>query len=42
MYEHTAVPTGNPNQRRGHGIGIDEAPMTEECIVLTENVVQRR
>ena len=37
MYEHTAVPTDNLNQRWGHGIWIGEAPMTDEYIVLTEN-----
>ena len=37
MYEHTAVPTGNLNQRWGHGIWIGEAPMTDECIIPTEN-----
>ena len=41
MYEHTAVPTDNLNQRWGHGIWIGEAPMTDECIVLTENGVQK-
>ena len=41
MYEHTAVPTDNLNQRWAHGIWIGEAPMTDECIVLTENGVQK-
>ena len=41
MYEHTAVPTDNLNQRWGHGIWIGEAPMADECIVLTENGVQK-
>ena len=41
MYEHTAVPTDKLNQRWGHGIWIGEAPMTDECIVLTENGVQK-
>ena len=41
MYEHTALPTGNLNQRWGHGIWIGAAPMIDECIVLTENGVQK-
>ena len=41
MYEHTAVLTGNLNQRWGHGIWIGEVPMTDECIVLTESEVQK-
>ena len=41
MYEHTAVPTGNPDQRWDHGIWFDEAPMTDECIILTENGAQK-
>ena len=41
MYEHTAVPTGNLNQRWSHGIWVGEAPMTDERIVLTENEVQK-
>ena len=41
MYEHTAVPTDNLNQRWCHGIWIGEAPMTDECIILTENGVQK-
>ena len=41
MYEHTAVPTDNPNQRWGHGIWIGEAPMTDECTILTENGIQK-
>ena len=36
MYEHTAVPTDNLNQRWGHGIWIGEAPMTHECIIPSE------
>ena len=36
MYEHTALPTGNLNQRWGHGIWIGEAPMTDECIIPPE------
>ena len=30
IYEHTAVPTGNLNQKWGHGIWVGEAPMTDE------------
>ena len=41
MYERTAVRTGNLNQRWGHGIWIGEAPMTDECIIPTENGVQK-
>ena len=41
MYEHTAVPTDNLNQR-GHGIWIGEALMTDECLILSENEVQYR
>ena len=41
MHEHTAVPTDNLNQRWGHGIWIGEAPMTDECIIPSENVVQK-
>ena len=41
MYEHTAVPSGNLNHRWGHGIWIGEAPMTDECIILTENGIQK-
>ena len=41
MYEQTAVPTGNLNQIWSHGIWVGEAPMTDECIILTENVVQK-
>ena len=41
MYEHTAVPTGDLNQRWSHGILIGETPLTDECIVLTENGVQQ-
>ena len=39
MYEHTVVPTGNLNHRWGHGICVGEAPMTNECIILTENEI---
>ena len=41
MYENTAVSSGNLNQRWGHGIWVGEAPMTDECIILTENGVQK-
>ena len=41
MYEHTAVPTDNPNQRWGHGIWVGEAPLTDDCIIPTENGVQK-
>ena len=41
MYEHTAVPTGNLNQRWDHGIWVGEAPMTDECILPTVNGVQK-
>ena len=41
MYEHTAMPTDNLNQRWEHGIWIGEAPMTDECIILTENGIQK-
>ena len=34
------MPTDNLNQRWCHGIWIGEAPMIDECIVLTENGVQ--
>ena len=37
MYEHTAVPTGNLNQRWGHGIWVGEAPITDERIIPSEN-----
>ena len=33
--------TDSLNQRWDHGIWIGEAPMTDECIVLTENGVQK-
>ena len=36
---HTAVPTDNLNPRWGHGIWIGEAPMTDECIILTESEI---
>ena len=41
MYEHTAAPTDNLNQRWDNEIWIGEAPMTDECIILTENGIQR-
>ena len=41
MYENTAVPTSNLNQRWSHGIWIGEAPMTVECIIPTQNGVQK-
>ena len=41
MYEHTAVRTGNLNQRWGHGIWIGEAPMTDKCIISSENGIQK-
>ena len=41
MYEHTAVPTDNQNQRWGHGIWIGEAPMTDECIISSEDGIQK-
>ena len=36
-----AVPTGNLDQRWGHGIWVGKAPMTDEHIILTENAVQK-
>ena len=41
MYKYTAVPTGNLDQRWGHGIWVGKAPMTHEHIILTENGVQK-
>ena len=41
MHKHTAVPTDNLSQRWGHGIWVGEASMTDECIALTENGVQK-
>ena len=41
MNEHTAVLTGNLNQRWDHGIWIGEAQMTDKCIIPTENEVQK-
>ena len=39
--KYTAVPTGNLDQRWGHGIWVGTAPMTDEHIILTENGVQK-
>ena len=36
MYKYTAVPTGNLDQRLGHGIWVGKAPMTDEHTILTE------
>ena len=41
MYEHTAVPTSNLNQRWSHAFWVGEAPMTDECIILTESGIQK-
>ena len=41
MYKYTSVPTGNLDQRCGHGIWVGKAPMTDEHIILTENGVQK-
>ena len=41
MYQYTSVPTGNLDQRWGHGIWVGKAPMTDEHIILTENGVQK-
>ena len=41
MYKYTAVPTGNLDQRWGHGIWVGKAPMTGEHIILKENGVQK-
>ena len=41
MYKYTSVPTGNLDQRWCHGIWVGKAPMTDEHIFLTENVVQK-
>ena len=40
MYKYTSVPTGNLDQRWGHGIWVGKAPMTDEHIILTGNGVQ--
>ena len=39
--KHIAVQTDNLNQRWGHGIWIGEAPMTDECIIPSENGIQK-
>ena len=41
MHKYTAVPTGNLDQRWGHGILVGKAPMTDEQIILTESGVQK-
>ena len=41
MYKYTSVPTGNLGQRWGHGLWLGKAPMTDEHIILTENLVQK-
>ena len=41
MYEHIAVPTGNLNQGWSHGIWAGEAPMTDKCIISSENGGQK-
>ena len=41
MYKYTSVPTGNQDQRWGHGIWVGKAPMTDEHIILTESGVQK-
>ena len=41
MYKYTSVPTGNLDQRWGHGIWVGKAPLTDEHIILTENGVQK-
>ena len=41
MYKYTSVPTCNLDQRWGHGIWVDKAPMTGEHVILTENGVQK-
>ena len=40
-YKYTAVPTGNLDQRWGHGIWVGKAPMTDEHNILTESGVQK-
>ena len=42
MYEHTAVPTGNLNQRWGHGIWVGEAPMTLMSVLFREKMGFRK
>ena len=39
--KYTSVPTGNLDQRWGHGIWVGKAPLTDEHIILTENGVQK-
>ena len=41
MYKYTTVPTGNLDQRWGHGIWVGKSPMTDEHVILTENGVQK-
>ena len=41
MNKYTSVPTGNLDQRWGHGIWVGKARMTDEHIILTENGVQK-
>ena len=41
MYKYTSVPTGNLDQRWGHGILVGKAPMTDEHTIPTENGVQK-
>ena len=41
VYKYMAVPTGNLDQRWGHGIWVGKAPMTDEHIILTESGVQK-
>ena len=41
MYKYTSVPTGNLDQRWGHGISVCKAPMTDEHLILTEKGVQK-
>ena len=42
MYKYTAVPTGNLDQRRVHGIWVGKAPMTDEHIILAGTGVFHR
>ena len=41
MREHTAVQTDDLNRRWSHEIWIGEAPMTDECIIPSENGIQK-
>ena len=42
MYKYTSrLPTGNLDQRWGHGIWVGKAPMTDEHIILKENGFQK-